>query len=320
MSTFEEAARSALAAVDCDASYVLAAQWAVERYQQLSSRLRFRHLRTLGRVTVPATYSVGTITVTRGDLGITGVSTAWTADLEDRFIRARVNWYKVLKVASATSITIDQPFSEDSVAGGTYHIIAKQIPLDEEARWIGNDLVHSRLRRPLDKISMAEMDVKYPERLIVGPPPVAWCQTQDALNTNGKLCLAVEVYPYPTNAEMLHYVFWKIPPLYKPEEEIPRVLDMYQLKEGTLINVMQYNAAQCANPQSLKFSIEAAVYWRNEFRQQNTTWERIILDVGKQDRGTDDLTFILQMTRSHMGWYSGIHTAHDEIYSRGRRP
>ena len=319
MSTFDDVARSALAAVDCDASYVLASQWAVERYQQLSSRLRFRHLRELGRLTVPATYSTGTVTIARGANIVVGIGTDWTAELDGRFIRLRVNWYKV-RVMSATTIVIDQPFSEDDVAGGTYHIVAKQIALDAEARWISNDLVHSRLRRPLDKISMAEMDTRYPERMVIGPSPIVWCQTEDVIDANGMKCMAVEVFPYPIQAELLHYVFWKRPPSYKPEEEIPRVLDEYQLKEGVLINVMQYMASQCANPKSPKFDVNAAGYWRNEFRQQNTTWERIILDVGKQDRGVDDLTFILQMTRSHMGWYSGIHTAHDEIYSRGRRP
>lgn len=320
MATFEDVARSALAAVDCDASYVLAAQWAVERYQQLSSRLRFRHLRELGSVTVPATYTTGTVTIARGGSTVTGVATAWTKDLEGRFMRMRVNWYKVMQVPSATSIVLNQQFSEDSVSAGTYHIVAKQVALDPEARWISNDLVHSRMRRPLDKLSMAEMDTKYPDRQMIGPSPMAWCQTADIVNTDGKLCMAVEVYPYPTQAELLNYVFWKIPPAHKPEEEIPRVIDEYQLKEGVLVNVMQYVAAQCANPGSPKFDVNAAGYWRNEFRQQNTTWERVILDVGKQDRGVDDLTFILQMTRSHAGWYGGIHTASDEIYSRGRRP
>jgi len=320
MATFETVARSALARVDCEASYVLAAQWAVERYKQLNSRLRFRHLRVLGRLTVPAVYSTGTVTIARGANAVVGVSTAWTKDLENRFVRFRVNWYKVVQVSSATLIVLDQPLSEDDVAAGTYHVVAKQIPLDADARWISNDIVHARMRRPLDKMSMAEMDTKFPERQVIGPTPIAWCQTEDVINADGKQCMAVEVYPYPTQAELLHYIFWRTPGDCKPEEEIPRVIDEHQLVEGTLVNVMQYMAAQCANPQSPKFSMEAAAYWRNEFRQQNTTWERIILDIGRQDRGVDDLTFILQMTRSHTNWYSGIHTAADEVYSRGRRP
>lgn len=318
--TFEEVARSALAAVDCDASYVLAAQWAAERYQQLCSRLRFRHMRVIGRLTTPAVYDTGTVTIARGGEVVTGVATAWTNALEGRFIRFSVNWYKILKVASATSMTLDQPLSEASVTAGTYKIVSRQIPVDAEARWLSTAIVHTRLRRPLDLISLPEFDAKYPERQLVGPPPVIWCQTEDAINADGAKCFAIEVYPYPTEAEMLNYVYWKEPPLMKPEEEVPRVIDGYQLKEGTLINVMQYNASMYAKP-GPKFSLEAAAYWRNEFRQQSTTWERIILDVGKQDRGVDDLTFILQTTRSHMNWYaSGIHNAHDEVYSRGRRP
>ena len=317
---FEEVARSALAAVDCDASYVLTSQWAAERYQQVCSRIRPRFLRELGWVTTPAVYTTGTITATRGSEIIAGAATAWTPALVGRFLRVRVNWYKVVSVPSTTSLVLNQPFSEDDAAAVSYRIVARLLTLQADARWISNDVVHPRFRRPLDKITLAEMDTKYPGRDSVGPQPYEWCQTPDELDADGKKCITIEVYPYPTQAEMLAYAYWKAPPLHAMEDEVPREIDGYQLKEGVLINVMQYNAAQCANPQSPKFNIEAAGYWRNEFRQQNTTWERIILDIAKNDKGVDDSTFILQMTRSHGSWRGGIHTAHDEVWSRGRRP
>src|SRR3990167_3279764 len=155
---FEEVARSALAAVDCDASFVLASQWAVERYQALSSRLRFRHLRVLGSVIVPATYDTGTVTVTRGSTAVTGASTVWTSIHDGRYFRARTNWYRISKATSNTALVLDREFTEDDVAAGSYSIIAKQIALDPEARWISNTFTHPRFRKPLDKLSMAEMD------------------------------------------------------------------------------------------------------------------------------------------------------------------
>lgn len=317
MPTFEEVARSGLAAVDCDASYLLASQWAVERYQQLSSRVRFRHLRELGAVVVPATYSTGTIAATRDSAAVTGTSTVWTAALQGRYLRIKTNWYRVQAVVSATSLVLATPYTEETVTSATYKIIAKQIPLSPDARWISNTLVNPRMRWPLDKYSLAEFELQFPDRILTGSPPQAWCQTADTLDADGKLCLAVEVYPYPTNAETLNYVYWKRPPAFKSQDELPNVIDGYQLKEGILIDIAQYNASKYAKPDN--FNIEAAAYWRNESRQQRTAWERVVLDVAKQDRGVDDLTFILQMTRSY-GTGGAIRTARDEVFSRGNRP
>ena len=80
-----------------------------------------------------------------------------------------------------------------------------------------------------------------------------------------------------------------------------------------------YNASKMATP-GAGFNLEAAAYWRNEYRSQMTTWERIILDVGKNDKGVDDLTFMLQMSRSRGYGPGDIRNAHDEVWSRGNRP
>jgi hypothetical protein len=243
----------------------------------------------------------------------------WSNVYDGRYFRARTQWYRIQKVISATSLALATEFTEDDVSAGTYKIVAKQIALDPEARWISNTMIYPRFRRPLNKISMAEMDLRYPERQLVGGPPDDWCQTEDLINTDGKRCLAIEVYPYSTNAETLNYIFWKRPDALRPDAEVPNVIDGYQLKEGVLIDIAQYNAAKYAKP-GKDFSIEAAAYWRNESRQQRTTWERIILDVARQDRGVDDLTFILQMTRSYGYGRGEVRTARDEVYARGNRP
>lgn len=314
---FDEVARSALAALDCDASYVLAAQWAAERYQQLASRLRFRHLRVAGQVTVPAPIIAGTVTVVRGSNIVTGIATGWISTLADSYLRVQTNWYKIAEVRDATHIELTQPYSESPTGTGlTYKIVQRNVALAPDARWISNVMVHNRMRRPLDgPLAASELDLKFPERILVGGVPNFWGQSEDVIS-EGKKCLGVEIYPYPAQSEMFSYVYWKQPELFKPNEEVPRVVDGYQLKEGVLIDVMQYNASKAIK----EAKVDVAAYWRNESRAQRTTWERVVLDVGKNDRGVDDLTFILQLTRSHMGWYGGIHTAQDEIMSRGRRP
>ena len=319
MSSIESVARSALAAVDCDVNWLLACQWAAERYRELASHIRFRHLRELGRVTVPAVIEAGTATVTRGSASVTGDATAqaaWTSDVVGRFFRARANWYRIKSVV-ASALQLDQQFSEDSVSAASYKIVARQIALDANARWIGDKVVHPRMRRPLDgPLSQVELDYAAPDRQLVGSPPTVWSQTQDVVNAAGQKCIAIEVYPYPTQAELLYYIFWPAPPTLMRSDEVPRVIDDQQLKEGTLIDVMRHNASRAATTGKM----EEAAYWRNEYRQQMTTWRDIIRDIGKQDKGVDDLTFILQLTRSQGGEGGDIRTAREEIWARGNRP
>src|SRR5882724_5153904 len=101
MQSVEEVARAVLGALATDAGHVLVAQWVVERYTELVSKVRYRHLRQIGEVIVPATINAGTVTLTQGSQVVTPDAialAAWSAlpltDLIGRSFRAQDNeWF-----------------------------------------------------------------------------------------------------------------------------------------------------------------------------------------------------------------------------------
>ena len=63
----------------------------------------------------------GTIAVTQGDTAVTGVLTAFDKTLHlDRDIMIANRVYRVADVASATQITLDRPYQDDSGTGKSY--------------------------------------------------------------------------------------------------------------------------------------------------------------------------------------------------------
>src|SRR5689334_14715466 len=96
--TVEEVARAALGAVDTAAGYILACQWVAERYSTLCSRTRFKHLRQVFEVVVPANISAGTVTTVVGSRQVVGdatASAAWTDALVGRHLRVFSTWYEI---------------------------------------------------------------------------------------------------------------------------------------------------------------------------------------------------------------------------------
>src|SRR5882724_3912983 len=155
MDSVQEVARSVLADVATDAGHVLAAQWVVERYVELVSKVRYRHLRSVGEVVVPATVLAGTVTLTQGSKVVTPDATALTAwsalpitALIGRSLRAQDNeWFLIDDVVGGT-LLLHTPRVEASVVGSGYQIAARQVALDPSARWLG-DMVHMRTATPL---------------------------------------------------------------------------------------------------------------------------------------------------------------------------
>src|SRR5262249_51804740 len=158
-------------------------------------------------------------------------------------------------------------------------------PLDPTARWIGRNVVHARTRIPMVYKSLAELDMLFPGRILVGSLPGYWTEAKSALNSDGQLVKMLEIYPYPVTSEAYAYVFWRIPDSLKIDDSIPPEVDFETLKEGVLIDIMRHKAAKAAS-----MNVEEAAYWRNEYQMQTTLWEKIILDAIRTDKGVDDLT------------------------------
>jgi hypothetical protein len=310
VATILEIARSSLAAVNTDANVLLAARWVNDRFRQLASRARLRSLRQVGSLVLPAPVTAGVATITRGSKFVTGDATAqaaWSTALEGQHFKARVVWYQITKV-QGNQLELENPFAEDDVADGSYRVVQRYTPLDETARWLG-DFVHMRRRMPIDRVSLPELNIYAPERQHVGVGPYVYVETTSAASGAKR----VELYPYPSLTEFISYVFWSVPANMGPHDHVPVTIDPYMLKEGTLIDIMRYEMAKAANAGRENM----AAFWRNEYRAQSTTWEKTMLEAIRADRGSDDMTFILE--RHGLRPAGDIRTARDYVLANWPR-
>jgi len=325
--TVESCAREVLAAIDTTAGHLLCAQWVARRYQRIASKGRLRHLRRVGEIVVPATMAAGTVAVTQGSNIITPDATAaasWATptgfpadplnpalSLIGRFIRPSINWYEITDVVGSpiSSIRTRTPYVEDTNATAAYAIVEQRTRLLPETRWLG-DFVHMRRRIPLTNMSIAELDHDEPERMqtMSGDGPTVWAET--TVDTDG--VKRVEFYPYPTQNELIRYVFWSIPPELGFSDPIPPQVDPHVLIEGALIDAMRYEAAKAIRAGQA----DMAGYWTNSYRAQSTAWEKQIIEAIRSDLAVDDVTMILQLPRNSVVRRGDISTAHDIVLER----
>lgn len=313
MATVEEVARDILAAVSTDAGYLVAIRWIDSRYKEIVSRVRFRHLRKLGEVVIPAHYSTGTVSINRGSLTVTGVGTAFETqftaeDKELLYIKISSAWYKIASVDTELQITLDSTFSEDDVSGGGFVIVQRFHPLLAEARWLGS-FMHTRLRKELrGPISADELNTLSPGRTNYSSFPVL--VAQEGVDSDGSLM--VEFYPYSQESEIIHYAYWKIPDTLIITSEIPPQIDPYILKEGALIDLYRYLKSQSY----AAGNVDVGNSWRNDEHAQETKFERRIQEAVKTDRGVDDLSFILARFGTSGHRSRDITSARDIVYNR----
>ena len=318
MDSVQEVARSVLGAIATDAGHVLVARWVAERYTELVSKVRYRHLRQIGEVIVPATVTAGTVTVTQNSPVVVPDATAlaaWTAlpmtALVGRSIRVQEQeWYLIEQVVG-TTLVLQVPYVSATVAGAGYQIAARQVALDPTARWLSQTgMIHMRTATPLGNISLDLLNIRAPQRNRCSSPPQVWAEV-DRLPDGTK---RIEFYPYPSVNEVIHYVFWSVPPDLGFDTLLPKEIDGYVLKEGALVDAMRYEASKAARAGQA----DVAAYWRNEYRMQETVWRDKMRDAARTDRGVDDVSFILQGFRGNgWGWaYGDIATAHQQVWSQ----
>src|SRR5579885_1928570 len=175
MLTVDDVARSALNAVGSNAGLLQAIRWVSDRYRQLGNRGKLRALRRIDQLVIPAAITDGTATFTRGSNLVTGDDTASSA------------WITGTSTANADDAPpLNTPAPQHSVVGRWirykrvwYKIVQRHTRLPKNTRFVGG-FVQQRLWRPLTQLSIAELDLTYPERLFVaGTGPEVWAVIGD---------------------------------------------------------------------------------------------------------------------------------------------
>ncbi len=314
--TVDEVARRVVGATDGLADALTAADWIADRYRELASRGLFKHLRKTAQLTLPASIDTGTVTTTRGSKTVTGNSAAqavWDTKVVGRYLRSGNIWYEI-EAYNNDTIFLSNEWAESAVAAASYDIVQRFHELPDEVRWLG-PFVHLRLGNSLDEVSLESLDSLAPRRLLVadsGPTTVA--EATESENANKR----IEVYPYvKSNDEILGYVYWSIPQKLKPDDDIPRQIDSWLLREGALIDAYRFLKAKALSETPPQ--IEKAAVWRNEEARQETKWKRDITLAYRSDSGISDKELVL--SRFGGGRLRGdISTAYGYVHARGARP
>lgn len=322
----EDVARAALAAVDTDAGLLRAVRWTSERYRELTQRARFRHLRTIGEVHVPAPLTTGLCTVVRDSNRVTGnaaASVTWTTSLIGRHLRVQVTWYEIVDVipsATAAVLILKAAYAEAPAATQPtgYRIVQRHVALAHDVRYLG-EFLFMRRRRRLRPISLAELDMMFPGRNNITNGPRVVCEigtTPDGVSgPSGEFTgprKIIEMYPYSDLSETYRYAYWPVSRDLQIGDMLPDALDLTLLKRGVLVDVFRYEMAKAARMGQM----DKAQLYRNEMRAQTTEWEGAILDAIKADKGLDDVTFILRTGGVMPSDDPLIKDAHDMVYAR----
>lgn len=310
MTTTDELIRDIIASLPGDLEAPLVARWLNNRYQELTSRVRFRHLRKIGEVILPPVVNNGTVSVTRGSTSVAGVGTTFVTSIgsgnqEFYYFKTRSAWYKVASIGGEGTLTLASAFAEDDVSAGSYAIVKKHIGLASDARWLGEMMI-ARLRMRLSLISLTELNITAPGRELTQIYP-SYAAQVGTTSTNE---LMFEFYPYCKVSEIIQYVYWSLPAALTFATTIPPVIDPYTLKEGALIDAYRWVKINSIN----KGNVEAAAVYANEEAKQRTIWEHAIRDAIKAQRGVDDVTLLIESFGGRKV-FNGITNAYQQVLS-----
>jgi hypothetical protein len=276
-----------------------------------------RHLRTVRQLELPAPITTGTFTTTRGSNKVLADADA-TVVLSQACVYRHIRfgthstWYEITSVGTSGTfieLTIASPYTESSGEGVSYTIVERYHTLPEDVRW-ATAFVHMRLHRELRTRTDEELSLLAPGRSLVGPPPQFITEAPHAASGLRR----VESYPYSTQPETLHYVAWSIPPTLEYTDDVPVDVDPVMLKEGVLIDIMRWEAAQATKAGKA----DAAALLRNDARAQYTQWTtRDIPAATATERVFDDVQVILETTGGSVrGSFRDIFSARDQVWAR----
>lgn len=310
----EAVLRAALADLaQSDHALLNGVRWVNECVEDLCSR-RLKQRRRVGEVIVPAVIQTGQVTVTAGSPIVVLDTDAQTAlaflDPAGRYLQAGANpgWYRIDGLdGTAGTLTLQSPYTEPD---GTYpyRIVQRYVALDPTSHFLGA-FAFPRRQDVLEVWSPAELDLRQPGRFYRLGGPIVVVDCGEAVQGER----LVELYPYSEQDELITYTFWETPPKFGLHDYLPQAISVSALKEGVLIGVMRWKMAMAAN----EGKIEEAALWRNEYRAQQTKWDRELMKLVKMDQGVEDITLLLGSRFTALPNRRDIRTARDEVWARG---
>lgn len=140
-------------------------------YKEIANSSDWADLNVTSEVRTIPNYVDGTISTVQNSRFVTGFNTVWTSAMEGRFFQPSnsTNWYKIIKVNSATSLTLLSPIIETSFTG-TYKIWKRFYYLNSDVRritlfgsWIQDGELEGKSQRWIQDHTTNISDPKVPE-------------------------------------------------------------------------------------------------------------------------------------------------------------
>lgn len=325
-----------------EGGFELCAQYVADRLTELFARAKFRALRQYGQTFLRAPIgsingpASGTVTITVDSPLVVGDATAlanWQASqlpsgygypngFQGLWFRPQMGqtWYRIAQVEGNT-ITLETPFANDNnqvFASGspatniTYYIVPRYVELAPDARQLGV-FVCDFMYRPLQLMSEDQLNVMAPNRFWVWAYPQIVAELNSNLLTTGQPKV-VEIYPWPVQSVTMHYTYWQTPPRLALTDVIPPTIDQDILRTGAMVDA----ALNMAGKMARQGNLEQAAYFTNLSNQQETKWNEKVGRAIRNDRGAEDLKFML-----HRGWrqfpvdWDPVKTAYQNFIARG---
>lgn len=195
----------------------LIADWIQLRYTQILDAISWKRQETESVIQAPASYAVGTLTVTQGSVIVTSdgsPATVFTAAMTGRMIRiANTSEYYQFLYVSPTVGNLDRGYEGPDAAAQTYRIDQATYLLPSNARILRQVTPLHNRDRPLEIIPPSELNRIASSRNSYGTPIYA-VQTWD--NFGDPPQLQMELYPVPDCPDSSSFTLsWAITYIYE---------------------------------------------------------------------------------------------------------
>lgn len=201
-----------------DLDPILAKRFINNAYRKVLDHRNWYGCFVRGILAVPSMYSVGTATFTNGSDTVTGVGTTWTAAMVGLQVRAGFSTptATIVAVPNATTITMDQLWAPQTLAGIGYQIFSRYVSFGANVRrllYVINQFQGYRMRLNLPQEALNEWDAW---RATVG---FTWAVASYAPSPAGEPLY--ELYPIPITQQGFPFLAYIQPPDFVNDEDCP---------------------------------------------------------------------------------------------------
>lgn len=172
--------------------------WISDRYDEILGELPWQRLNKDSVLETIASYTTGTVQVTKGSQAVTLTGGTWTAGMTGRSFRVagQTAFYTFTQTGAGTG-TLDRIYEGSSGSGLSYAIYQAVYTLPSDCRQLNDSAFETTSLGPLTRLTRAQLNLSFPDRSVTGTP-LYWASTMDDTSTPPRM--QVELVPYPDSA------------------------------------------------------------------------------------------------------------------------